>query len=290
MTTASATREPESPQTPWEIDRHDRLDGAMTPGKGPDGASWRLVADCIWTLVRTDFKVRYHGSLGGFAWALLKPFSMFLVLMGVFSYIFVTTADYRLNLIVGLFLWEFFAEGTKTGLLSLYGKAYLLKKSRFPRWIVIITSVTNAWITLLVFTAAVVIYLVVAGRPPSIGRLLLFMTYQIEMSLIILGFSLATSVLYLRYRDLNHLWEAAAQAGFFVVPIIYPLDILPPALQTYVYLWPPTPVIQYSRQVLIDGTVPSLFANMYLLGLVLLTLVSGVLVFRRHAPSAIEQL
>ncbi len=30
-------------------------------------------AGLIWTLVRTDFKARYHGTLGGFVWALLKP-------------------------------------------------------------------------------------------------------------------------------------------------------------------------------------------------------------------------
>ena len=40
-------------------------------------------AGLVWTLVRTDFKARYHGSLGGFVWALLKPLSMFLVLMAV---------------------------------------------------------------------------------------------------------------------------------------------------------------------------------------------------------------
>ena len=33
----------------------------------------RAFAGLIWTLVRTDFKARYHGTLGGFVWALLKP-------------------------------------------------------------------------------------------------------------------------------------------------------------------------------------------------------------------------
>jgi len=42
------------------------------------------IAGLIWTLVRTDFKVRYHGTIGGFVWALLKPVSMFVVLLVVF--------------------------------------------------------------------------------------------------------------------------------------------------------------------------------------------------------------
>ena len=42
-------------------------------------------AGLVWTLVRTDFKTRYHGTIGGFVWALLKPLTMFLVLLAVFS-------------------------------------------------------------------------------------------------------------------------------------------------------------------------------------------------------------
>src|SRR5262245_63702795 len=102
---------------------------------------------------------------------------MFLVLMGVFSFIFSADPHYRLNLILGLFLWEFFAEGTKVGLVSLYAKAYLLTKTPFPRWIVVVTSSANAWITLLVFMTALLIYLGFVGRFPSGLRLMLFLLY-----------------------------------------------------------------------------------------------------------------
>src|SRR2546428_1755801 len=97
-------------------------------GGGP--GSHAHIASLIWTLVRTDFKARYHGTLGGFVWALLKPVSMFVVLMGVFSFLFASKPEYKLNLIVGLFLWDFFAEGTKSGLLSLHARGFLLSKAR----------------------------------------------------------------------------------------------------------------------------------------------------------------
>src|SRR5262245_30331539 len=123
-----------SVETPTQVDARVSPVGSQVSRHGPH------IGGLVWTLIRTDFKVRYHGSLGGFVWALLKPLSMFLVLMGVFSLIFVSEPHYRINLILGLFLWEFFAEGTKTGLTSLYAKAYLLAKTRFPRWIVVVTS------------------------------------------------------------------------------------------------------------------------------------------------------
>ena len=36
-----------------------------------------------------------------------------------------------------------------------------------------------------------------------------------------------SSVLFLRYRDLNQVWDVVTQAGFFLAPIIYPLGIIP---------------------------------------------------------------
>ncbi len=251
----------------------------------------RHAAGMIWTLVRTDFKVRYHGTLGGFVWALLKPLSMFLVLLGVFSFIFASTdPHYKLNLILGLFVWEFFSEGTKVGLLSLFAKGYLLTKTRFPRWIVVATSTSNSVITLLVFTTVFLLYLAWAGRFPSPIGLLLFIAYEIQMWIMIVGFSLATSVLYLRYRDLNHLWDAISQVGFFIAPIVYPLDILPAKLRLYAFIWPPTSVIMFSRRVLIEGGAPTLGANLSLLMVTLSILVVGILVFRRYIPRAAEHL
>jgi ABC-type polysaccharide/polyol phosphate export permease len=249
------------------------------------------IAGMTWTLIRTDFKVRYHGSIGGFVWALLKPVSMFVVLLGVFSLIFTPTdPNYRPKLILGLFLWEFFSEGTKVGLLSLYSKGYLLTKTRFPRSIIVITSGVNAIIALAVFTLAMLLHMAVWGRLPSPQRLLLFATFVIDLWIMVVGFSLATSVLYLRYRDLNHLWDAITQAGFFLAPIVYPIEVLPAWARPYLYLWPPTPVVEYSRQVLIDGQIPGIDASLSLMAMALSVLGVGVLLFRRYAPRAAEQL
>ena len=127
----------------------------------------------VWTLVRTDFATRrYHGTIGGFVWALLKPLSMFVVLMGVFSFVFTNTPQYRLGLILGLFLYEFFQEGTRTGLESLRAKGYLLTKAKFPSWVVVVTSISNAVITLTLFSVVLITFLTVIGpsarvRSPS---------------------------------------------------------------------------------------------------------------------------
>jgi ABC-type polysaccharide/polyol phosphate export permease len=263
----------------------------MSPGavpvRAPTGAS---LGGLVWTLVRTDFKSRYHGTLAGFLWALLKPISMFLVLMSVFSFIFVNDPHYRLNLILGLFLWDYFVEATRVGIASLAAKSFLVTKTRTPIWAIVAASGSNAALTLAVFSVALVGFLLAAGRPVTLAGLGLYLCYLLLYWAIVLGIVLAGSVLFLRYRDLNQVWEVATQAGFFVVPIIYPLGILPERVHAYLYLWPPTPIIQFSRAVLIEGGVPTGRAHALLALGAGLILAVGMLVFRRYAPRAAEYL
>jgi homopolymeric O-antigen transport system permease protein len=262
--------------------------GGMARGSAP--MTGRHLAGFAWTLVRTDFKTRYHGTLAGFFWALLKPLIMFVVLMGVFSFIFASTPTYRLDLIIGLFLWDFFAEGTKTGMTSLHAKGFLLTKARFPSWIVVLTSASNALMTLGAFILVILAYLALEAHMPGPAAIAMFLLYLMQYFLIVLGISLASSVLFLRYRDLNQVWDVVTQAGFFIAPIIYPLAILPERVHFYLYVWPPTPVIQFSRAVLVSGPVPTVKANLFLAVVTGIILATGVLVFRRYAPRAAEYL
>ena len=252
-------------------------------------ATIRARADLVWTLIRTDFKVRYHGTAGGFIWALLKPLVMFVLLMGVFSFLF-PNPDYKLDLIIGLFVWDFFSESTKAGLISLHTKGFLLTKAKCPSWILVVTSISNAVITLAVFTIIIMVFLAVDGRVPSLGAVALFVGYGIALILIVIGFSLASSVLFLRYRDLNQVWEMAIQAGFFMAPIIYPIGILPERFHFYLFLWPPTAVIEFARAVLVRGTMPTATAHLCLAAAAALSLAIGWMVFRRLAPRAAEYL
>ena len=248
----------------------------------------RIPLGLVWTLIRTDFKARYHGTLGGFVWALLKPVSMFVVLMAVFSFLFASNPVYKLNLIVGLFLWDFFAEGTKTGLTSLSAKGYLLNKARVSPWILVVTSIANAVITLGVFSIVIVLFLAAFGRPPSLPALGAFAAYCVALTAIVVGFSLASSVLFLRYRDLNQVWEVVVQAGFFLAPIIYPLEILPERFHFYLYVWPPTPVIEFSRSVLVAGTMPTATGHLYLAADAAICLLAGIAIFKWLSPRAAE--
>jgi len=240
--------------------------------------------------VRTDFKVRYHGTLMGFFWASLKPLAMFIVLVSVFSFVFATDRNYALNLIIGLFLYDYFQEATKAGVLALHAKGYLIGKSRFPRWILVVASISNPLIVIAVASLAILAFLTLRGEAPTLTAIGLYGLFLAHFTLIIVAFSLAASVLFLRYRDLNQVWEVAVQAGYFVAPVIYPLDILPERFHIYLYLWPPTSVIQFSRGVLIEGVPPSSLGFALLAGATALSLAVGIGIYRWMVPDVGEHL
>jgi ABC-type polysaccharide/polyol phosphate export permease len=252
------------------------------------GRAQRHYGGLVWTLVRTDFVTRYHGTIGGFLWALLKPLTMFLVLMGVFSFVFSNTPQYRIGLILGLFLYEFFQEGTRTGLESLRAKGYLLTKAKFPSWVIVVTSISNAVITLTLFSVVLITFLTLSGRSPSLTAVGLYVWYLLHFWAIVVGFSLAASVLFMQYRDLNQVWEVITHAGFFVAPIIYPIDVLPERLHFYLFLWPPTPVILFARSVLVDGKVPSAMAHGLLTAEAVMMLAVGALIYRSRSTRVPE--
>ena len=87
---------------------------------------------------------------------------------------------------------------------------------------------------------------------------------------------------------LAQVWDVAVQAGFFLAPVIYPLSVVPEAFHFYFYMWPPTPIIEFSRAVLVKGVMPTPTAHLYLAIDAILIFIVGVVVFRRFAPRAAE--
>src|SRR6185503_4238156 len=103
-----------------------------------------------------------------------------------------------------------------------------------------------------------------------------FGAYCLALLAIVLGFALTSSVLFLRYRDLNQVWDVVLQARFFIAPIVYPLRLLPERFHFYLYVWPPTPVIEFSRAALVTGVLPSTTGHVYLAADAVFCLLAGM--------------
>jgi lipopolysaccharide transport system permease protein len=108
--------------------------------------------------------------------------------------------------------------------------------------------------------------------------------------LLVLGISLGLSVLLVKYRDIFQIWEVLLQAGFFMTPIVYSLDIVPPKYHLYMLVNPLTPIVEDSRRVLVDGAWPTVGGNVAAAAAVLLILGAGSTVFRTFEPRIAEEM
>jgi ABC-2 type transport system permease protein len=127
---------------------------------------------------------------------MLKPVAMFWVLLSVFTFVFSNQPDYTIRLVLGLFLYDYFQESTKAGLVSLHAKGYLIGRSRFPRWLLVLASTANPLLVIATASLAIVTYLAWIGRAPGPLAIALYGLYVFLFAMIVIGFSLATSVLF----------------------------------------------------------------------------------------------
>src|SRR3989344_3794813 len=201
-------------------------------------------------LVRTDFKLRYQSSVLGYAWALLRPLLLFVILYVVFVKFLKLGEEvphFPVYLLLGIVIWNFFIEMTVQSLGSIVGRGSLIRKIRIPRWIIILSSSLSALINLFLNLLVVVVFLLANHVDLQITSLWLPLIL-LEVYIFALGLSLFLSAAYVKFRDVGYIWEVIMQAGFYLTPIIYPIALITnDTLQKLIMLNPMAQAIQSAR-------------------------------------------
>lgn len=251
-------------------------------------------------LVRTDFKLRYQGSVLGYAWSLLRPLLLFLILYVVFVRFLKIgkgVPHFPVYLLLGIVLWNFFAEVTTQGLGSIVGRGDLIRKIRIPRWIIVLSSSISAVINLLLNLIVVALFVFI--NHVELHKTILWLPLiLLEIYILALGLSLFLSAAFVRYRDIGYIWEVILQAGFYLTPILYPMSIITNhRLQKLLFFNPMGQAVQDARYSAVTHqtlTAGSVFGGGWLkfvpYGLGLLMLVIGLWYFRLRSRTFAEDI
>ena len=208
-------------------------------------------------MVSADFKVRYQGSALGYAWSLFRPLFLFGVLYVVFTYIFNLgkgIPHYPVYLLLGIVLWNFMYETTTIGVASIVSNGNLLRKINIPKYLPVLSSSLSALINLALNLVVVFIFMIMSGVYPR-PEWLLFPIILIELYFFSLALAFLLSALYVRFRDINYIWELLLQAGFYLTPIIYPLTLATDLQRKLILMNPMAQIIQDARYLLISNSV-----------------------------------
>lgn len=271
-------------------------------------ARYRYSLILLRELVRTDFKLRYQGSVLGMMWSVLKPLMLFAIMYIVFVRFLKFGANiphFAVSLLLAQTLWGFFQETASQGMMAIVGRGDLLRKIKFPKYIVVVSSSVSAFINLAISLVIVAFFMLINGVPLR-WTMLIFPIVVVELYVFSLGVAFILSSMYVKFRDICHIWDVFMQMWFYVTPIIYPISMIAnagtPAMMTIakvIMLNPLAQIIQDARYTLVGktDTVWSLIGSgpWSLLKLipvlsVIAIFVLGVVIFKRASKTFTEEL
>ena len=179
-------------------------------------------------LTKTDFKLRYQGSVLGYLWALLRPLMMFAILYIVFAKLLKIGGDiphYPVYLLCGTTMWSFFTECTSQGIQAIVNRGDLLRKISFPKYIVVVSATLTAVINMLINLVVIIIFALINGVEPSWSWSLVVPAI-FELYVPSLGIAFLLGSINVKYRDITSIWDVLVQALFYAVPILYPISLI----------------------------------------------------------------
>jgi ABC-2 type transport system permease protein len=261
----------------------------------------------LWTLARalavTDFRLKFFGSVLGYLWQLMRPLLLFGVLYTVFTVLLDVQGGepyYGVSLLLGIVLFSFFSEATGGSVRSLVAREGLVRKIQFPRLAVPLATVLTALFNLSLNLVPVFAFLLIAGGSPR-WTWLEFPLLVAVLSVLVLGIAMLLSALFVRYRDVEPIWDVVVQVMFYGSPILYTLSLVQektsPEIVRLLLFNPFAAILEQSRHAIVDPSYESAAAAMgsavwllVPLAIVAIVVAVGYSVFSRAAPRIAEEL
>jgi ABC-2 type transport system permease protein len=245
-------------------------------------------------LARTDFKIKYAGSVLGYVWSVAKPLLYFVVLWVVFAKLFqASVGRYPLYLIIGIVLWTFVADSVSATLPSIVARGSVLRRISFPPIVIPLAATLTAAMTFLVNSLIVAVFIAASQVVPS-PRWVLLVPLLAELYLYVLGLALITSILYVRFRDVSHFWEVMTILLFFSTPIMYPVTILPMWIRPVIVFNPFVQILQDVRLVILGSDAHAIQFighhgnHIVPLAVIIVLLSTAFMLYRRESPRFAE--
>lgn len=250
----------------------------------------------ILSAIRNDFKTRFARSKLGVLWMIIHPLMQVLIFATILSEVLsaklpgiTNKYGYALYLMAGTLFWTLFAESITRSVNLFIDNGNLMKKVAFPRICLPFIAAGSMAINNLLLLVAIFVVFAVLGHVPTASVIwlpaLMLLTLGLSMSL-----GLLLGVFNVFMRDIGQVVPVVLQAFFWLTPIVYSVEILPPDVRNLFKLNPLFPLVSAYHDVLLYERVPDWSS---LLPLTIATVVLGVVslvVFRRASQEMVDAL
>jgi lipopolysaccharide transport system permease protein len=228
----------------------------MTNTMRPPGSrSLRNAVQLLSAITSRDLRLRYQGSVVGWAWSLVSPLALGLTLSFALGKVLGTgiTAVFLLS---GLFPWFWFQGAVMGSTTTFVGNGGLLKKVRFPRAVLPLSIVMGATLQFLLAFPVLFAFLLFSGHGPGwIWLAGIPMLFALQLALTA-GVSLFLASITVFFRDLQHITEVLLNLLFYATPIIFEADKIPSGYRWLIWFNPLAPIFEGWHAVLLNNELP----------------------------------
>jgi ABC-type polysaccharide/polyol phosphate export permease len=241
----------------------------------------------IGNLVLRDFQQRYVGSSMGWLWGIVHPAVMLISYWFVFGYVFKQkapdhsgTTSFALYIFAGFLPWLLFQDSVQRSATSVVESSNLVTKTLFPSEVlpisIFFSNLMQHFLALLLLLGAVT----VASQKiePEVA---LVPVYLILLALFTVGVSWVVAGLQVFLRDTSQALAVLMTAWFWLTPIFFDRDRLPPWMRSLARLNPLAQVVDAYRRAILAGRLPAAEDFALLAGISGVTFILGGLFFRR---------
>ena len=239
------------------------------------------------SLVGKNIKNQYRRSVLGILWTVLNPLLNMLVMSFVFSKIFGRNSinmDYPVYVLSGNIVFSLMRASTTSSLTCMVGNYDLLTKTRIPYAVFPISNVLSSTVNFFFSLIALAIVMLVrmsAGVSFHWTMILIIFAWLPGILFFSAGISFVLSVVYVRFRDIKHLYGVFLTLWMYLTPVFYSIDALK-LDSRYLTVLNLNPMLHYLQcfRDLVNGTIPSGKEFLICYGVGLGFLGIGYLIFR----------
>ncbi len=231
--------------------------------------------------VLRDLRTKYKRSFLGYLWTMLHPLGMMAVLAIVFSQVMrIPVEHYAIFLFAGLLPWNYFNSTVMMSLNNIRANARLFGQVAVPKYIFIISLVFSNLVNFYLSVIPLIGIMLVLGHPITIAAAALPVVL-LPLICVTVGISLMLAALNVFFDDTIHLAEVGLQALYFLCPVLYKRDILPPRLVKILEINPLFCQIESLRGLFYEGVLPPLDLFLVNFAASILILFLGLWMFKR---------
>ncbi|OGA28623.1 MAG: hypothetical protein A3F77_11365 [Betaproteobacteria bacterium RIFCSPLOWO2_12_FULL_67_28] len=241
-------------------------------------------------LVRIYLLLRYQRTALGFLWTLLNPLLTMTVTAVVFSMVLrIEMRAYAIFLLAGSIPWLCFSNTVLQSVGIFINNEGLIKKVYVPKLIFPAALATSALLDSVLSACALLLIVIVLGAQLSVHLLFLPVAFVL-LYLFASSVGLLISVATVYFRDLQYVATHLLQLAYFLTPVLYPLDLIPPKFHGLYALNPMVPFVELFRAPIYRNQLPdaAVIASACVIGVA--TLAVALTVFRRYEDRLVFRL